>query len=401
SDINFTIDGTTSNFTMITNPYPAPLDWQAIATANTTNILPIYTMWDPNIGIQGAFVTVLFDGTNVSGSTAGRYIQPGEAFFVQATGVGSTVTISESMKAVGNNDNGIYRQTNANGFTSFESFNATLFLTEANGARHSADGVTVRYGNYSAAVDNNDAMEINNWNENIAISRDAQRLAIESRPVILGRDTIQLFMNKMRQTNYEFEFTPSLFTNTGLKAELIDNYLGTRTLLSVVNPVTVAFTVNADAASSATNRFMIVFGPQAALPIDAITIAAAKKNSGVQVDWTAKTETNMDHYEIERSNDGVQFNKIGTIAAVGNSNVAVSYTFFDPNPQFGNNFYRVKAIDRTTAMKYTSIVNVNIAKGTPAIVVYPNPVIGKDLNLQLANLDKGNYTVTLVNNIGQ
>jgi hypothetical protein len=287
--------------------------------------------------------------------------------------------------------------------TAFESFNIDLNFTEDNGVHHNADNAMVRFGsNYNSNVDAYDVDEIIGWRDNIAISRSSSHLAVESRPVIIERDTIQLFMNKMRQTNYEFEFTPSQFANIGLQAELIDNYLNTRTPLSVVTPVTVAFTVNADPASYATNRFMVVFGPPTApLPVDVLTIQAAQKNAGVKVDWTAKTESGMDHYEIERSSDGVTFDNIGVVAAVGNSNSPVSYSFFDPAPNYGNNFYRVRAIDNRRATKYTSVVKVTIAKGTPMITVYPNPVIGTDISLKLENLNKGTYTVNLFNTIGQ
>ena len=101
-----------------------------------------------------------------------------------------------------------------------------------------------------------------------AINRNGEHLSIESRPVILTKDTLPLFMNNMKQRGYDFEFRPNSFSNTSLKAELIDNYLNTRTSWSVNDSIVVPFTVNSDPGSSASNRFMIVFG----LPVQATIV---------------------------------------------------------------------------------------------------------------------------------
>jgi hypothetical protein len=389
---------------LVTNPYASPISWNSIytdAVTPNTNLKNYYTLWDPNVGTRGGFVTVT-DGGAISilngqtgPSLANINIQPGQAFFVTSNGAAApTLTIRESYKSTTNN-NQVF-------LVPPESFSVNLFFTEPNNYRRVADGVSVQYDNtYTPGLDGNDALEINNWDENIAIAREGKHLAIEGRPVIVTRDTLPLFMNNMKQQAYEFEFTPTQFTNIGLKAELIDNFLNTRTLLSVVNAVTVNFTVTADPASSATNRFMVVFGPFGPLAIDVLTIRAQAKNNGVQVDWTAKTELDMDRYELERSFNGTNFSRINTTTAIGTSTVAVNYGWLDANPQTGANFYRIKAIDKSGQVKYTNVVSVNFGKANPAITVNPNPVSGNHFNLQLTDIEKGIYSLAIFNNLGQ
>jgi Secretion system C-terminal sorting domain len=386
---------------LVTNPYASPISWAAVqGDVSNTNLKNYYTYWDANLGTRGGFVTVTNAGVvnpaPVGGVPAATVdIQPGQAFFVTSNGASApTLTIKEAHKSTGNN-NGVF-------LVPPESFSVNLFFNEPNNYRRIADGVSALYDNtYTPGLDGNDALEINNWDENIAIAREAKHLAIEGRPVILTRDTLPLFMNNMKQQAYEFEFTPAQFTNIGLKAELVDNFLNTRTQLSVVNAVTVNFTVTADPASSASNRFTVVFGPQAPLAIDAITIRAEAKTNGVQVNWTAKTEMDMDRYELERSFNGTSFSRINTTTAVGNSPVAVNYGWLDAHPQTGNNFYRIKAIDKSGQVKYTNMVNVNFGKTGPAITVYPNPVNGNDFNLQLTDMEKGIYSLAIFNKLGQ
>lgn len=377
---------------LVTNPYPSPVDWQLVRAAST-GITNFYTYWDPNNGTRGGFVTVSSTETGLL-----RYIQSGQAFFVESNGVGTpVVNMLESHKAAGNNNDVFLVPP-----PPAEAFAVQLYFTEPSNYRRLADETDAWYGsNYSTAVNEEDAREINNWDENIAIVREGKHLAIEQRPVIVLRDTLPLFMSNMKQQAYEFEFRPQAFTNTALTAELIDNFLGNRTPLSIINPTAVSFNVTADPASSASNRFMVVFGPGAPLAIDAITIKAQAKNNGVQVDWQAKTETDMDKYEVEKSTDAANFSKQNTTAAIGNSNVPVNYGWFDTAPVKGNNFYRIKAFDKSGNIKYTSIVKVNIGSAQPAISIVPNPVTTNSFGLQLTDFEKGNYTMILYNSLGQ
>ncbi|MBL7703071.1 MAG: T9SS type A sorting domain-containing protein [Ferruginibacter sp.] len=387
---------------LITNPYPSPIDWSLLRAA-CTNVTNFYTIWDPNIGTRGGFVTVNTSGVPSAGS-ANKFIQPGQAFFVESSGGVPTVTIAENQKSAGNN-NTVFIVAGPPS----ESFKAGLYFIEDSGYRRQSDGITVLYDNaYSKAVTDEDAKEINNWDENIAVDRENKHLAIESRPVITTRDTIPLFMNNMKQQAYEFEFVPEAFTHIGLKAELIDKYLNTRTLLSVVDTVTVSFTVTADPASSASDRFMVVFGPSFTLAIDALSIkaqakymSAAQGGNHVQVDWSAKTEKDMNRYELERSFDGTAFTRIHTTPALGNSSSQVNYSWNDDNPQTGSNFYRIKAIDNAGLTKYTAVVKVDFGKSTPGMAVHPNPVTGNSFSLQLTDVEKGSYGLTIINSLGQ
>jgi Peptidase family M1 domain len=381
---------------LVTNPYPSPIDWSLVQAASS-NITNFYTLWDPNFGTRGGFVTVNTTGVASSG-LATKFIQPGQAFFVESNGGVPAVSIQESHKAAGNNNEVFLTPP-----PPVEAFRTELYFAEPNSYRRLVDGAIALFDNgYNAAVDEQDAKEINNWDENIAIAREGKHLAIESRPVIISKDTLPLFMNNMKQQDYEFEFTPAVFTNTNLKAELVDKFLNTRTLLSVTAPTVVPFTITADPASAASDRFTVVFGSFGGpLTIDAITIQASEKNNGVQVEWTSKTETNMAGYEVERSAFGTGFSTVNTTTALGNSATPVNYSWFDANPRMGTNFYRVKAIDKAGNIKYSDIAKVIFGKGEPGIVVYPNPIKGTTFSIDLNNLPKGSYLLNLYNNTGQ
>ena len=384
---------TIGDLNLVTNPYPSPINWTMVKSASGIGIGDAYTLWDPNKGTRGGFETVTSGGIT-SGGGATTSIQSGQAFFVQTATATPAVSIQETHKVAGNN-NTVF-------LVPPETFRAKLFFNEPSGYRRMSDGVVTVYDDsYSPALDGMDAIEINNWDENIAITRSGKHLAIESRPVIAGRDTMPLFMNNMKQMNYELEFEGSHFTNPATQATLIDNFTGLRTPLSVTGITVVPITISSIAGSSSTDRFMVVFGPTAPLPVDVLTVKAYQKNGGVQVDWVVNTETNMNSYEVERSANGTQFSKSVSVASLGNTNQPRTYGWFDTNPFGGDNFYRIKSIDKAGNVKYSSIAKVNIAKGDPGITVYPNPVNGNMFNLQLNNLAKGIYVISLTNNLGQ
>gem|GEM_PF-1606991 len=148
------------------------------------------------------------------------------------------------------------------------------------------------------------------------------------------------------------------------------------------------------------NRFSVINWTDIVLPITIINFKAYQKDNHVKIDWTALNETNVDHYEVQRSTNGISFTSIATIKAL-NNNSAANYSKTDSLPFTGNNFYRIKAIDKNGTVKYTAIAIVNIGFGKTFVSVYPNPVQEKFFNVQLSNLPAGKYQLLLYSGLGQ
>lgn len=145
--------------------------------------------------------------------------------------------------------------------------------------------------------------------------------------------------------------------------------------------------------------FILKFSQAAVIPVTVTDAKAFQKNAGVQVEWTTQQEINIERYEVERSQNGQQFTKLGTVSARGNS-AATNYTFFDPSPFKGLSFYRIKIID-AGHVTYSHVFKVNIGNSLEnMITIYPNPINGNSIDLQI-NLEKGIYTISLTNKFGQ
>ncbi|CAN5799231.1 hypothetical protein BH11BAC3_BH11BAC3_12120 [soil metagenome] len=102
------------------------------------------------------------------------------------------------------------------------------------------------------------------------------------------------------------------------------------------------------------------------------------KNEGVEnvLNWTTASETNNDHFEIERSPNGISFNSIGAIKGVGNSSTQQHYSFADQQPKTGNNYYRLKQVDVDGKFSYSKTITINNNENKPFVTIYPNPTSG-------------------------
>jgi hypothetical protein len=286
--------------------------------------------------------------------------------------------------------------------SSIPEFRISLYYTEASGDKRLTDGAVALFDNqYTSALDGNDAIDAPNWDENIAITRNGQNLAIESRAQLTENDTLAISMSAMKVMNYELQFQGSNFGSTLLQPLLIDKYLNTLTPLSLTQSTTVPFTVTTTPASSSRDRFKVVFKTSVVLPFTVTKITATKKNETVQVDWEVKTDEELKSFDIERSADGRNFMKLATVASLGKGITLANYNWVDNNPLMGENYYRINVVPQVGKKKVSPVAMVSFDKQKPVMVVYPNPTEGNNFSVKLSNLTKGSYQIIVTTAAGQ
>ncbi|MBK9175443.1 MAG: T9SS type A sorting domain-containing protein [Flavobacteriales bacterium] len=111
----------------------------------------------------------------------------------------------------------------------------------------------------------------------------------------------------------------------------------------------------------------------ALLPIELVSLYGAPVPEGIRLDWVTATESNSDHFAIERMNEEGGFDQIGHVAASGWSASATAYQFLDPQPMPGFNHYRIKMVDQDGTTKVSDVVSVANRYGAMHTVPYPNP----------------------------
>ena len=136
-------------------------------------------------------------------------------------------------------------------------------------------------------------------------------------------------------------------------------------------------------------------------PVVFVNLTGARKTAGIQVDFANATESDIMNYSIEKSANGINFNSIALLQPKHNDGLFNSYTYLDAAPLTGNNFYRISATERTGHVIYSNILKVTGTKLNGGISVYPNPVHGHVISVQLAQQSKNTYTIQLLNVQGQ
>lgn len=400
----FNFTGTSGNSWLVGNPYAAPVDLSSDSVIYS-GITNGFYVWDPNLtgattnspGAYTAFDRTDWNSGPVSGGTD-KYLQSGQSFFVKTNSASASITFKEGAKVTSANNN-----VNTDGTinASTDLFNVKLFAVQSGSTSTNVDGVRAKFGNYSGTVDADDITKVAGSIETISLSRANATLAIEARPYITVTDTLYIKMaNMVAGSNYEFFVNPVNFDASVSGCKLIDNFLNTETPISLTSNTSIPFSVTSVSGSSAANRFSVVFTGAGALPTNKLTVSASKQNNQVVVNWIADAETGVGTYQVEKSNTGSNFTAINETAAK-NGDTKNAYSFIDKTPG-AVNYYRIRTINNNGTVKYSAIVKVEMnGKASGGISVYPNPVVGNNINLQLTNLAEGTAVVKLYNAVGQ
>jgi photosystem II stability/assembly factor-like uncharacterized protein len=93
------------------------------------------------------------------------------------------------------------------------------------------------------------------------------------------------------------------------------------------------------------------------LPVNLISFSGQNRGNYNQLRWTASQEVNMLQYELERSVDGTNYQRVTTVAA-HNSPIQVSYSFDDAalsqaQPQY---YYRLKMVNTDNSYTYSNVI---------------------------------------------
>lgn len=157
---------------------------------------------------------------------------------------------------------------------------------------------------------------------------------------------------------------------------------------------------NSNSVTSSANATIFSFNVQGTLPIVFVTFDGREFSEKIRIYWASQQESNLDHYEIFHSRNSLQFEKVGSVTALGNTVIKTDYRFDHLQPVIGNNYYKVVAIDRTGRSVSTRILRILFGKNDNSLVVYPNPA-ADILNIRVVDVVKGEYTIRVVTNNGQ
>jgi hypothetical protein len=119
-----------------------------------------------------------------------------------------------------------------------------------------------------------------------------------------------------------------------------------------------------------------IFSVAVVLPVSFKSVNATADASGknAKITWVTEQESNIKYYEVQGSDDGIEFKSITRQMPSINLNGSASYQATD----FGSNairYYRILAVDNDGKVSFSTIKSVEFLSGRNQVKVYPNPAL--------------------------
>lgn len=178
--------------------------------------------------------------------------------------------------------------------------------------------------------------------------------------------------------------TVTMTTNHGTLGTVTDNNDGTYTvtLTSAVSAdtATISFALNGVAGSN-TAQVRFTFST---LPLNWLSFSAFRQGRAVNISWSTAQESNVSHFDVERSFDGSSWHVVIPAVAARNVSGQTNYRQTDKEYYSGRAYYRIRQSDFDGKSTYSSQVMVAADNGSNKILIYPVPAFGE---FKLLNAD--------------
>lgn len=145
---------------------------------------------------------------------------------------------------------------------------------------------------------------------------------------------------------------------------------------------------------------------QSLLPLEWLSFKANPINTptGIKValDWSTASEKDVKNFEVERSEDGKVFKKIGEPLPASNTVGNHSYSALDEKPLSGISYYRIRQTDFDDKFSLSKIQSVNLSnqKSKGKFTFFPNP-IHKGTPLSILTDVQGEYSFKVIDLTGR
>jgi|GEM_PF-4548864 len=394
---NITAGQAGTNFSMIPNPYPSPVDFDLVA-ANNGNITTFY-IWDATLNSIGGYRTITKSGANYIATpttsntvtdNSYRYIQSGQAFLIPGN---TQLSFTESMKTGSVPAANLYKTTSG----AEQELLLTLYKTGTSNT--TVDALRIWFdSSYNNSATSEDIFKMNNISENLAVGVDTSKLVIDKQQEPATTDTIQLKFWNTTLSNYQFHFEPSNLGNN-LNAYLLDSYFGTLTPISLSSATDYNFTITSATGSWNIDRFKIVMTQANPLADDEVVLTGKTVKQGTSLQWNVKNTRTVKTYQLQRSDDEKDFRTINE--QINSDENKKLYQWLDEEIIRNSAYYRVKSISHNAEIKYSNILEIHEDPTVATVTVYPNPVTENTFNITFDGMDEGAYNLIMYNVNGQ
>lgn len=119
------------------------------------------------------------------------------------------------------------------------------------------------------------------------------------------------------------------------------------------------------------------------------------------LDWSTSSETDIAHFIVERSANGMDYQPIGEVPAAGYSTTLQNYAFKDESAGLRPYYYRLHIVETTGAEEFSRVVSVACSDGGFGVLdIYPNPT-NDEVMLTYETADRNPLTFKLMDAFGR
>ncbi|MFN6946598.1 MAG: T9SS type A sorting domain-containing protein [Cytophagaceae bacterium] len=120
----------------------------------------------------------------------------------------------------------------------------------------------------------------------------------------------------------------------------------------------------------------IAFADPPVLPLSLLSFIAGHSSGKTLIRWKSTAESSIDRYEIEKSFDGLNFKKAGSVSG-RNSDEINHYEYYDDVFSESRAYYRLRIVDKDGRYQYSKVISVQDYLNDYNLHVYPNPAEGE------------------------
>lgn len=135
------------------------------------------------------------------------------------------------------------------------------------------------------------------------------------------------------------------------------------------------------------------------LPVEMTYFNGNCEDNGIVIEWQTASELNNDYFEIHKSQNGYEFEKIATIIGNGNSSYIQNYSYTDEVGASSNVFYKIAQVDFDGNTKFYDPIQVNPCMGDNGLNVYaPNL---REITIELTSSFDADYEMIIYDALGK
>ena len=138
------------------------------------------------------------------------------------------------------------------------------------------------------------------------------------------------------------------------------------------------------------------------VPVELTSFSADVNENKIILNWATATELNNSGFEIEKSDDNVNFEKLGFVPGFGTTTDPKSYNFEIVEFSAGTQYFRLKQIDYDGTYEYSN--SIEVTGLTPSNFSlsqnYPNP-FNPSTSIKFSLPVQANVSLSLYNVLGQ